>query len=275
MALIWYTAPFSGIQAAIEFDVVVNEAPSFTATVTTHPVEDGVDIADHVRQELTRFTLEGVITNTPINVTTLGLLGLTPAGVPVAKTLGEQSPIALQAYERVQTKVAKVKGGQVAPLRLNGFPRAAVPVTVEPSEWVSRPLPINRGRSLQFSEPVDRVKYVFRLLEALKENGIPVALDTYLRYYPQMVLVSLTAPREGYDSIRFGMEFVEYRTAAVTTTTVVRRRAAKRRAAPAEQAGPKGTGYAPTQREGHDLESIARRLQNQKLGLESSSPLIE
>ncbi len=275
MAIIWYTAPKSGIQAAIEFDVVTVEHPTFASEITTHPVEEGVDVADHVRQQLTRVAIEGVITNTPINTTTLGLTGLTPAGTAVGQLIGQQSPIVLQDYYKVQTKIAKITGGEVAPLRLHGLPRAATPVTVEPGVWESRPKPPAQGRSLQFSEPVDRVKYVFRLLEALWANGVPVQLDTYLKFYPQMVLTSLSAPREGLDSIRFSCEFVEFRTAAVTTTTVVKRKPAQKRAQPAQEAGPKGTGYPPTQREGADLESIARRLENQALGVQSSSPLIE
>ncbi len=263
MAMIWYTAPQSGVQAAIEFDVVTVEAPSFSAEATTHPVEEGVDIADHVRQKLTTFSLEGVITNTPINATTLGLLGLTPAGQSLGATIGQQSPLVLQDYYRVQTKIAAISGGQVAPFTINGLPRAHTPVVVEPGTWESRPKPPLTARTLQFPERVDRVKYVFRLLESLLANGVVCALDTYLKYYPQMVLVGLSAPREGLDSIRFGMEFVEFQTAAVTTTQVTKRKPATKRAVPAQDAGPKGTGYPPVTRDRADLESIASRLEQQ------------
>lgn len=48
------------------FDVVLSERSEFTATATEHPVEAGSDVTDHVRDKLTRFTVTGVVSNTPI-----------------------------------------------------------------------------------------------------------------------------------------------------------------------------------------------------------------
>ncbi len=47
------------------FDAVLTETHSRSAQVTSHPVEKGADIADHVQVEPMRLTLEAVVTNTP------------------------------------------------------------------------------------------------------------------------------------------------------------------------------------------------------------------
>lgn len=50
----------------LHFDAVTSEATEGTAGVTEHPVEEGADVADHVRDELDTVTLEVVVTNQPI-----------------------------------------------------------------------------------------------------------------------------------------------------------------------------------------------------------------
>ncbi len=48
------------------FDAVVTETHSRSAQVTSHPVEQGSDVADHVYIDPLRLTLEAVVTNTPL-----------------------------------------------------------------------------------------------------------------------------------------------------------------------------------------------------------------
>lgn len=48
------------------FDAVTNEATKHAAKVTEHPVEDGANVSDHIRDELDTVTLEVFVTNQPI-----------------------------------------------------------------------------------------------------------------------------------------------------------------------------------------------------------------
>jgi len=50
----------------IKVDGVITESTERTMRVTTNPVESGVNIADHVIQEPLRYSMTGVITDTPI-----------------------------------------------------------------------------------------------------------------------------------------------------------------------------------------------------------------
>src|SRR5581483_4542634 len=50
----------------LHFDAVTNEQTEHTATATEHPVEQGANVSDHVRDQLDRVTLEVVVSNTPV-----------------------------------------------------------------------------------------------------------------------------------------------------------------------------------------------------------------
>lgn len=53
----------------VTLDASIRETHSTRVKITDHPVEQGVDISDHLRQEPDRVTIEGVVTNTPLGNT--------------------------------------------------------------------------------------------------------------------------------------------------------------------------------------------------------------
>lgn len=55
----------SGAVSSIAFDAVAREVHRESATVTEHAVEQDANIADHIRPELDRLTLEVHVSNTP------------------------------------------------------------------------------------------------------------------------------------------------------------------------------------------------------------------
>jgi hypothetical protein len=50
----------------LELDAAITEEHSYTNNVSTHPIEDGSDIADHIRLSPEQITIEGFVTNSPI-----------------------------------------------------------------------------------------------------------------------------------------------------------------------------------------------------------------
>lgn len=48
------------------FDATMSESHTYSANVTSHPVENGTDITDHVQILPFELTLSGIVTNTPI-----------------------------------------------------------------------------------------------------------------------------------------------------------------------------------------------------------------
>ncbi len=54
---------------AVTFDGTITADHSDEVDLTTHPVEDDVDVTDHVQKKQPTLTLTGMVTNTPINAT--------------------------------------------------------------------------------------------------------------------------------------------------------------------------------------------------------------
>lgn len=75
-------------------DVVETETHNLKSTVTKHPVEEGVDVSDHVRAEPRELTLgTGVVSDTPI-----GLVATDPSRTGVA----DGAKISQDAYSRLE-----------------------------------------------------------------------------------------------------------------------------------------------------------------------------
>ncbi|MCP4601783.1 MAG: hypothetical protein GY847_14925 [Proteobacteria bacterium] len=55
-----------GQVGAVQFDAMVSENHTMSAEVTEHPVEEGSDIADHIRIGPREIEIVGVISNTPV-----------------------------------------------------------------------------------------------------------------------------------------------------------------------------------------------------------------
>lgn len=57
---------FDGGVGQLILDVAINEQHGANAEVTLQPVETGSDVTDHIRPLPTRFSIEGMISNSPI-----------------------------------------------------------------------------------------------------------------------------------------------------------------------------------------------------------------
>lgn len=55
-----------GDAKSLYFDVCTEEDKDFSSTVTEHPVEDGVNVADHVKKELDKLSIEVFVSNAPV-----------------------------------------------------------------------------------------------------------------------------------------------------------------------------------------------------------------
>lgn len=58
---------------SLELDATLAESMTHTAIVTEHPVEEGSNIADHVRVEPVKLSLEGMVTNHAVVPTLINL----------------------------------------------------------------------------------------------------------------------------------------------------------------------------------------------------------
>jgi hypothetical protein len=67
MAVIEFTFKTGdSIASGIILDATISEATTYAADVTSYPVERGTDASDHIRARPVQITVEGIITNNPL-----------------------------------------------------------------------------------------------------------------------------------------------------------------------------------------------------------------
>ena len=54
-------------QVLVQVDACISDGPEYRNKISSYPVENGLDVTDHIYQESDELKIEGVITNTPDN----------------------------------------------------------------------------------------------------------------------------------------------------------------------------------------------------------------
>jgi hypothetical protein len=218
MASIRYALDELGAQLeVIEFDATVQESYSDSSTITTHPVELGQSISDYAKPELTRLTLVGTITNTPIQSTTT--YEYNKAFKPLVGTNGTMR---FQARSRVMTNGATYAGGGGTPIQPPGFKIDPAPVTIQKAQYTDT-VKAFAETTLQFPGGFDRCFATYSKLVELQQKAVPVSVYATLRYYYDMLISSVSVTRtEAEDSIDITIEFTRF-VQAETSSVLVRR----------------------------------------------------
>lgn len=241
----------TGLLAVIEFDAVTAETHVAQADITEHPVEVGANISDHSRPKLRTVQLEGVITNTPLNETTVQDM------YPIGAILGSNLPFTLTGTTSRRVTPASVVGGWVSPFRFPGTPRpagtpAGITATYVPSPWAVS------GAAFQSLDRTDRVKACFEALVELCLTGRLIRYVSDLQEYDSMMVASVTAPRRAEDAIRFQLELKEVRFANTRTVSITKKKPREKRATEPVSEGAKAS-YDDAIKE-NGLESVAQRV---------------
>ena len=202
---------------AVTVDATITEQHSSTSLITDHVVESGVNIVDHVRPEADRLSVEVFVTNTPVTSPGVDDANGAVKGAQIIPGIGPLS----QLQRGVQGHLSEVPGfvktgvaltgpvGGVVASALGGFP---VHVSVDPAQWLASGTS-GSASLLQFTRPFDRVKAVYDQLRELMTLATPLTLVTGIRTYEDMILTSITAPRDAANSnaMTMSLEFIQVR----------------------------------------------------------------
>lgn len=182
----------------VEFDGAVRYLHESSAVVTEHPVEKGVNIADHVRPELDRLTVEAIVTNSPITVPRTNMSGVS----------GSTKSVEF----KIPTSVS-------LPIDLPG-----VGAALKGAGLLNRTTTVS-ANVLQFDDEFDRVGSIYDEVRLLVSSGTLVGISTPLRQYENMLLKSLSSPKakEDGDSIKFTFEAHEIRFSTTKEVPVPKR----------------------------------------------------
>lgn len=164
----------SGQTVSITGDISNNESHEGTATITDHPVEEGVNVADHVRVEPETLSVEFYISDKPI---------ISNPGV--AEEFN---------YDSVKLNLPEKPGG--APIFTPGGLTQTV-VGAIGDLFGSSPDSATVLRSAEDFKP--RTLEAWQKLKDAKDNARLITVTTFLDTYENMVLARIAAPRTAAD----------------------------------------------------------------------------
>jgi hypothetical protein len=149
----------------ITVDATMQETHAAEAEVTEHPVEQGANITDHIRPKLKRYTIDGIISNTPIGPTGDLSDALQTGALALGITLpsGDIDAAALRGEPRAKAtfeKLLRARGrGQTITIHtpLKDYVR-----------WRSRASPSSATRRCRRRDPLPGVCKEIRTVAALK-----------------------------------------------------------------------------------------------------------
>ena len=189
MAGLAYLIPDNGEE--IDFDLVISEAHTNASQVTDHPVEKGMNIADHVRAEPITLTLEVEVTNTPLDP-------LDPYGGDI-----ELTQLDLPHKPAPTNPVAKFFDdlGNAIHDAIFGPPP---PVIIQ---------------TLVFDQPFDRISDTHLALTTQERAGGTMTVVTSTANYGNMVLTGVKYSKTEAGSGQFTLDFKQARIVSTSTVT--------------------------------------------------------
>lgn len=195
-AYIAYGDPFTDLPSQlgqITFDVILSEEHERGAIVTDHPVEQGINVADHVRPLPDRLTLEGFTSNSPIDSPDSNWLPMT-LDLPIP---GQDGPL---SFLNGGTTGLIQKG--LAAMGIGGPPTSAT-VYVQ-----------------QFIGSTDYVRQTYELLTYLRDSATLLTVFTPQSEYYDMILERVTLHRDASTGTS-GNFTLEFRQVRVVQSSVV------------------------------------------------------
>lgn len=156
------TYEYKGRVTDIEFDALITSSDNTSSEATTHPVETGSPINDHIRKLPDRFSVEAKVSDTPLVVPTTQTGGATGG----SKALELSYDVINRFPLGITTRSTKKAGVNV----------------------------------LQFDSQMYRVRDVYKELKLIQDNGLTVSVRTTYRGgivdYDNMAILGLTIPRD-------------------------------------------------------------------------------
>lgn len=205
-----YLLPDTDTSLIIGFDLVESEGHSFTSEVTEHPVEQGSNLVDHIRQNPQQLTLKVAMTNTPIEDLGRGSIEVLELTIPQYHPPLLPTPGSL--FNAAQSGITNLITGGAKPLRI---------------------------QTLTFPEPFDRIKEVYNQLLELWTVSATMSVVTSLRTYEAMAFEDVSLPREEKGKASITLQFKQIRT--VTTASVSAPKPAEKRGMPKQAKGSQST----------------------------------
>jgi len=194
-----------GITSAIFLDATLSESFDAPMEVTQHPVENGIDISDHIILKPQKVIIDGIITETPYS-TDAQIAGLASSvAAQVGQAIGGVIGGVLATAALSQTKTM---AGLLTPKSITGG-------TVRDTEADFRDENSIPSTNSRLRDAIAE----FMLIRDAKK---PVTIITGLKQYENYVLSAFSAKRDNKtgQAINVHLEFIEFKVAASQTVRI-------------------------------------------------------
>lgn len=227
-----------GQQRVVELDAYTAENHEDTVTVTGHPVETGVVITDHARDEPKFVSIEGIVSNAPMP----GKAGVTSGPVDLSVEYQRPEPATRTIELNVATPPITPSAGGIIRAGIGAVKTALLgkPKATVWGEFRKRRETV-RATVLSYGTPQNRPQAVDLLLQEASALKALVTVTTPLRTVPDLLITRLAPQRsiENGKSVLFQLDLRQIR--VTNSETVDAPVPAEARGATKKNAGAKGT----------------------------------
>lgn len=199
-------------------DVSLRETHGVGAEVTDHPVERGANIVDHIRPLPRTFSIEGLVTNHPIEVPKSHMGGARQDTGPLQLTAARGLPDRVQPHQvTIQGEPTVGAFGLIPGVAQGVAILGAMRIDVRPRrQFAAEHNPIDNqatqgwsAQALHFTQQFDRVGEVYAALVNIVEQSKLVTIVTGLVRYDSVALTDLQfdrSPDTGPNALRFSAQ---------------------------------------------------------------------
>lgn len=202
----------------IWIDVSIKETHGLSAEVTDHPVERGANVADHIRPMPRTFTMDGLVTNTPIEMpkSHAGGARVNTSSIPITAASAQPRRIPPQTVTIEGEPSVGMLGlipGVDQGVAILGALRLEVRTkrqfAAEHNRIDNTVKQTHAAMALQFTQPFNRVEEVHAAFVNIIETSKLVTVVTGLVRYESVALTDLQFERSkevGRDALRFSAQ---------------------------------------------------------------------
>lgn len=179
----------------LHFDAVTNEQTELSAKVTEHPVEEGANVSDHIRDELDKITLEVFVSNAPIKDVN-GVYGLDLTAVELLEVEGKEAVLKGKQLDIPKFRPIPITPGAAIQALSSAVGDLLSDATVAQLYGQTEPKKIE-GAALVHSwgTKFNAVTDVVGLLNDWKKKGVVGKVITPWKTFPSMVIDKVATVR--------------------------------------------------------------------------------
>lgn len=176
----------SGAEVSAIFDIDTQETHELANVITEHPVEEGADVADHVRPQLKRFQLEGFVSDTPL--------------------LSNHNVVNEATFQDLELQIPEM------PMQASLSGAISAGVSAIGNAFTGGPKPL-KVKMLRFDNFKSRKRAAFEAFEDARINARLVRVITSVAEYENMLIEQVTVTRspDDCDGATFSIALKEIR----------------------------------------------------------------